>query len=203
MRILDLVSNRKTHHYESLSEDSLSGTRTSHESQRHIQLEKAFYNSAALPWTICGFLLVALVTLALQKGPLVGIGNLGTYEEGFTTDIGALFLNLIFTPAIITFSFHPHVVDDYAEPARAAIALKKTKFYGGVQIDGGGKYSLNLNPNSTNFFAPPSPEVDEAWLKEMLIEGSYGFVRLTPEEISNSGLEMLDEDLVDGKYFIQ
>ncbi|RDW64611.1 hypothetical protein BP6252_10262 [Coleophoma cylindrospora] len=176
MCILDLVSNRKTHNYESLSEGSPSGARTSDESQRRTPLRKALYNGTALPWTICGLLLIALVTLALQKRPVVGNGNLGTYEEGFTTDI---------------------------EPARAAIALKKTKFYGGVQIDGKGRYSLNSKPNSTNFFAPPSPDVDEAWSKEMLIEGSYGFVRLTPEEISDSGLEMSDEDLVDGKYFIQ
>jgi hypothetical protein len=47
--------------------------------------------------------------------------------------------------------------------------MKKTKFYGGVRIDGNGTYSLSMNPEATNFFAPPSPEVDAAWMKEMLI----------------------------------
>ena len=39
--------------------------------------------------------------------------------------------------------------------------------------------------------------------KADLIEGTYGFMGLTPKEISGSGLKMLDEDLIDGKYWIQ
>lgn len=65
--------------------------------------------------------------------------------------------------------------DGYVEPARAAISLKRKKFYGGVNIDKHGSYSITKDPNSTDFFTPPSPKLDAAWREEMLLSKHTSF----------------------------
>lgn len=53
-------------------------------------------------------------------------------------------------------------------PANSALGLTKVKFYGGVQIDPNGTYSLTHNPAEPNFVGPSSPEIDEAWDRMLL-----------------------------------
>ncbi|EUC32694.1 hypothetical protein COCCADRAFT_37377 [Bipolaris zeicola 26-R-13] len=137
---------------------------------------KGLCSSTALPWGLSAFLLVALIFVAVRTETIDKVSELGTYEFGFVTDI---------------------------EPARAAISLKRKKFYGGVNIDKHGSYSITKDPNSTDFFAPLSPKLDAAWREEMLLNGTHGFSKLTPDEIRNSGIQVLDEDLRHGHYEIQ
>lgn len=92
MYLFQFISKWKTHEYELLSGDVSSEIKSSDESQRYTSSERTFYNGTAVPWSICGILLIALATLAFQKAQVASSGNFGSYEGGFATDIGWLFL---------------------------------------------------------------------------------------------------------------
>ena len=97
MHLSNLFRKKKAHNYESLSRDSPSKNRDPDDAQRYTltSLERRFYVGTALPWTISAILSIAFVTLAFGKEMLAGNGSLGSYENGFTTDIGLFDINLL------------------------------------------------------------------------------------------------------------
>ncbi|EUC43814.1 hypothetical protein COCMIDRAFT_99819 [Bipolaris oryzae ATCC 44560] len=129
-------------------------------------------SGTALYWGLSAFLLVALVFVTLRIENINKTSELGTYEFGFVTDI---------------------------EPSRTATSLNRKKFYGGVNIDKYGSYSITRDPNSAEFFAPSSPEVDAAWMYEMLPSKTISL----PNDYKNYGIQVLDKDLRYGHYEIQ
>jgi len=158
MHLFDNLRKEEEQVYDSLPGDPPTGSEILENTHCYTPPNRDMCGGTALPWSVSAILFIELAIVSLRTESSMANGGLGTYESGFVTDIGK-------TPVQFPVK---NITNCKLEPTRAAIALKKKKFYGGIHIDGNGSYSLSMNPDATNFFAPPNPEVDAAWMEEML-----------------------------------
>ncbi|KIM95535.1 hypothetical protein OIDMADRAFT_33637 [Oidiodendron maius Zn] len=193
MHFWNFLKEKREHLYGSLPTEITPEGKTLENTHSYVPQKRNIWAGAALPWTLCAILLITLAIVSHRMESSAANTELGAFESGFVTEIGK---SCAYVPVWSK-------ANSDVGPARAAIKLKKKRFYGGEQIDGNGSYSLTINPDAPNYLAPPSPELDALWSKEMLHDGTLGFAMFLPEEITTSEIHTQEKDLFNGRYMGQ